>query len=139
MAEMQRAVTLAERRALDSVTSERIKMERLLMEAASVSRVSASISSTSSMGNIKSRKPDLNIMETAVNPERLDKEENTVSERAKHDNVEDNRSSLQSIRQNDVSNAEECVRDLKNKVSSYRNNPNFFKLPDNFVNRYKFT
>jgi hypothetical protein len=126
MVEMQRAVTLAERRALESVASERIKMERLLMEAASVSRVSGSISSTSSMGNIKSRKPDLNILETLVNPERLDKEEKLAIERVKHD--EDNHSSLQGIRQNDVSNVDECVRDSKNKVSSYRNHPNLFSI-----------
>ena len=125
MAEMQRAVTLAERRALDSVTSERIKMERLLMEAASVSRVSGSISSTSSIGNNKPRKPDLSILETSGNPERLDKEEKLLSERVKHDNVEDNHSSLQGIRQNDVSNVDECVREVKNKVSSY---PTLFSI-----------
>lgn len=33
MAELQKAVTLAERRAIDTVAGERIKMERLLIEA----------------------------------------------------------------------------------------------------------
>ena len=116
MAEMQRAVTLAERRALDSVTSERIKMERLLMEAASVSGVSGSISSTSPIGATKSRKPDVNLLETAMNPERLEKDEKLISERVKHDNVEDNVSSLQVTRQNELSNADECAKEVKSKV-----------------------
>ena len=61
MAEMQRAVTLAEKRALDSVTTERIRMERLLLEAASVSGV------TGAMNVVSSRKPEMNILDAAIN------------------------------------------------------------------------
>ena len=84
MAEMQRAVTLAEKRALDSVTTERIRMERLLLEAASVSGV------TGAMNVVSSRKPEMNILDAAMNSDTLAKNEKMISERIKQDTEENN-------------------------------------------------
>ena len=116
MAEMQRAVTLAERRALDSVTCERIKMEKLLLEAASVSGVSGSISPKASLINNTLRKPDINILDAAINSERSTKNEKMNSETMKR-NTEEDSSALQGIRQNENSSTEECLRTGKTKVN----------------------
>ena len=115
MAEMQRAVTLAERRALDSVTNERIKMERLLIEAASMSGVpSGSISSTSSISTSSSRKPDLNILDAAMNSERLNRNDKNILEGVKSSSSEEYSSNLNETKQNESS--EESNRATKNKV-----------------------
>ena len=115
MAEMQRAVTLAERRALDSVTNERIKMERLLIEAASVAGVPAgSISSTSTITTSSSRKPDMNILDAATNAERLPRDEKANPERVKSCNSDEY---LQEMKQNETSNTDETARVAKFKVS----------------------
>ena len=117
MAEMQRAVTLAERRALDSVTNERMKMERLLIEAASVAGVPASsISSTSAIAANSSRKQDMNILDVATNAERLGREEKAKSERVNAGSSDDY---LQEMKQNETSNTDETPRAVKNKVSFY--------------------
>ena len=124
MAEMQRAVTLAERRALDSVTNERMKMERLLIEAASVAGVPAnSISSTSAIAANPSRKQDMNILDVATNAERLGREEKTKSERV---NAGSSDEYLQEMRQNETSNIDETPRAAKNKVSFYDIDFNLF-------------
>ena len=115
MAEMQRAVTVAERRALESVTNERIKMERLLMEAASASGTSASISSTSSGTTNTIRNADINMLDAAINSERLDKNGKMIVDRAKQDN-DDDYATLQGIRQNEDMTSGECGRAVKNKV-----------------------
>ena len=115
MAEMQRAVTLAERRALDSVTNERIKMERLLIEAASMSGVpSGSISSTSSISTSSSRKPDLNILDAAMNSERLNRNDKNILEGVKSSSSEEYSCNLNDTKQNESS--EESNRATKNKV-----------------------
>ena len=115
MAEMQRAVTLAERRALDSVTNERIKMERLLIEAASMSGVpSGSISSTSSISTSSSRKPDINILDAAMNSERLNRSDKNILEGVKSSSSEEYSSNLNETKQNESS--EESNRATKNKV-----------------------
>ena len=117
MAEMQRAVTLAERRALDSVTNERMKMERLLIEAASVAGVPASsISSTSAIAANSSRKQDMNILDVATNAERLGREEKAKLERVNAGSSDDY---LQEMKQNETSNTDETPRAVKNKVSFY--------------------
>ena len=115
MAEMQRAVTLAERRALDSVTNERIKMERLLIEAASMSGVpSGSISSTSSISTSSSRKPDINILDAAMNSERLNRNDKSILEVVKSSSSEEYSCNLNDTKQNESS--EESNRATKNKV-----------------------
>ena len=112
MAEMQRAVTLAERRALDSVTNERIKMERLLIEAASMSGVpSGSISSTSSISTSSSRKPDINILDAAMNSERLNRSDKNILEGVSSEEYSCNSNET---KQNESS--EESNRATKNKV-----------------------
>lgn len=115
MAEMQRAVTLAERRALDSVTNERIKMERLLIEAASMSGVpSGSISSTSSISTSSSRKPDINILDAAMNSERLNRSDKNILEGVKSSSSEEYSCNSNETKQNESS--EEPNRATKNKV-----------------------
>ena len=118
MAEMQRAVTLAERRALDSVTNERIKMERLLIEAASMSGVpSGSISSTSNITTNLSRKQEMNILDAAaINTERLNRNDKNGLEPVKSNTSEDYSANLNDSRQNETSNTEEISRAVKNKV-----------------------
>ena len=118
MAEMQRAVTLAERRALDSVTNERIKMERLLIEAASMSGVpSGSISSTSNITTNLSRKQEMNILDAAaINTERLNRNDKNGLEPVKSNSSEDYSANLNDSRQNETSNTEEISRAVKNKV-----------------------
>ena len=114
MVEMQKAVTLAERRALDSVMSERIKMERLLMEAASVSATSASTISSSSMAN-KTRKVNTTILDSAINSEGLDNNAKMINDYEKQGNHEDF-TSLQSNRENEDINVGDCVVPEKSKV-----------------------
>ena len=109
MAEMQRAVTLAEKRALDSVTTERIRMERLLLEAASVSGV------TGAMNVVSSRKPEMNILDAALNSDSLAKNEKMISERIKQD-TEENTSAFQGMRKNESSITDEAIPTEKNKV-----------------------
>ena len=109
MAEMQRAVTLAEKRALDSVTTERIRMERLLLEAASVSGV------TGAMNVVSSRKPEMNILDAAINCGSLEKNEKMISERIKQD-TEENTSAFRGMRKNESSITEEAIPTEKNKV-----------------------
>ena len=109
MAEMQRAVTLAEKRALDSVTTERIRMERLLLEAASVSGV------TGAMNVVSSRKPEMNILDAAINSGSLEKNEKMISERIKQD-TEENTSAFRGMRKNESSITEEAIPTEKNKV-----------------------
>ena len=109
MAEMQRAVTLAEKRALDSVTTERIRMERLLLEAASVSGV------TGAMNVVSSRKPEMNILDAAINPDSLGKNEKMISERIKQD-TEENTSAFRGMRKNESSITDEAIPTEKNKV-----------------------
>ena len=109
MAEMQRAVTLAEKRALDSVTTERIRMERLLLEAASVSGV------TGAMNVVSSRKPEMNILDAAINCGSLEKNEKMISERIKQD-TEENTNAFQGMRKNESSITEEAIPTEKNKV-----------------------
>ena len=123
MAEMQRAVTLAERRALDSVTNERIKMERLLIEAASMSGVpSGSISSTSNITTNLSRKQEINILDAAaINTERLNRNDKNCLDTVKSNSSEDYSANLNDSRQNETSNAEEISRAVKNKVRSRYN------------------
>ena len=123
MAEMQRAVTLAERRALDSVTNERIKMERLLIEAASMSGVpSGSISSTSNITTNLSRKQEMNILDAAaINTERLNRNDKNRLETVKSNSSEDYSANLNDSRQNETSNTEEISRAVKNKVRSRYN------------------
>ena len=123
MAEMQRAVTLAERRALDSVTNERIKMERLLIEAASMSGVpSGSISSTSNITTNLSRKQEINILDAAtINTERLHRNDKNGLEPVKSNSSEDYSANLNDSRQNETSNTEEISRAAKNKVRSRYN------------------
>ena len=123
MAEMQRAVTLAERRALDSVTNERIKMERLLIEAASMSGVpSGSISSTSNITTNLSRKQEMNILDAAaINTERLNRNDKNCLDTVKSNSSEDYSANLNDSRQNETSNAEEISRAVKNKVRSRYN------------------
>ena len=123
MAEMQRAVTLAERRALDSVTNERIKMERLLIEAASMSGVpSGSISSTSNITTNLSRKQEMNILDAAaINTERLNRNDKNCLETVKLNSSEDYSANLNDSRQNESSNTEEISREVKNKVRSRYN------------------
>ena len=118
MAEMQRAVTLAERRALDSVTNERIKMERLLIEAASMSGVpSGSISSTSNITTNLSRKQEMNILDAAaINTERLNRNDKNGHEPVKSNSSEDYSANLNDSKQNETSNTEEISRAIKNKV-----------------------
>ena len=118
MAEMQRAVTLAERRALDSVTNERIKMERLLIEAASMSGVpSGSISSTSNITTNLSRKQEMNILDaSAINTERLNRNDKNCLEPMKSNSSEDYSANLNDSKQNETSNTEEISRAIKNKV-----------------------
>ena len=114
MVEMQKAVTLAERRALDSVMSERIKMERLLMEAASVSATSASTISSSSMAN-KTRKVNTTILDSAINSEGLENNAKMINDNEKQGNHEDF-TSLQSNRENEDINVGDCVVPEKSKV-----------------------
>ena len=123
MAEMQRAVTLAERRALDSVTNERIKMERLLIEAASMSGVpSGSLTSTSNITTNLSRKQEINILDAAtINTERLNRNDKNGLEPVKSNSSEDYSANLNDSRQNETSNTEEISRVVKNKVSSRYN------------------
>ena len=123
MAEMQRAVTLAERRALDSVANERIKMERLLIEAASMSGVpSGSISSTSNITTNLSRKQEMNILDAAaINTERLNRNDKNCLETVKLNSSEDYSANLNDSRQNESSNTEEISREVKNKVRSRYN------------------
>ena len=109
MAEMQRAVTLAEKRALDSVTTERIRMERLLLEAASVSGV------TGAMNVVSSRKPEMNILDAAMTSDSLAKNEKMISERIKQD-TEENTSAFQGMRKNESSITDESIPTEKNKV-----------------------
>ncbi len=47
MAELQRAVALAERRAIESVAGERIKMERMIMESATAAAAMAATAASS--------------------------------------------------------------------------------------------
>ena len=89
MSEMQKAVTLAERRALDSVASERIKMERLLMEAASVSGTSTSISSTSTAAASTTRNPNMSVLDIAISAEGLNKNNKMISDNAKENHEDD--------------------------------------------------
>ena len=123
MAEMQRAVTLAERRALDSVANERIKMERLLIEAASMSGVpSGSISSTSNITTNLSRKQEMNILDAAaINTERLNRNDKNCLDTVKSNSSEDYSANLNDSRQNETSNDEEISRAVKNKVRSRYN------------------
>ena len=123
MAEMQRAVTLAERRALDSVANERIKMERLLIEAASMSGVpSGSISSTSNITTNLSRKQEMNILDAAaINTERLNRNDKNCLDTVKSNSSEDYSANLNDSRQNESSNTEEISREVKNKVRSRYN------------------
>ena len=123
MAEMQRAVTLAERRALDSVTNERIKMERLLIEAASMSGVpSGSLTSTSNITTNLSRKQEINILDAAtINTERLNRNDKNGLEPVKSNSSEDYSANLNDSRQNETSNTEEISRAVKNKVRSRYN------------------
>ena len=123
MAEMQRAVTLAERRALDSVTNERIKMERLLIEAASMSGVpSGSLTSTSNITTNLSRKQEINILDaTTINTERLNRNDKNGLEPVKSNSSEDYSANLNDSRQNETSNTEEISRAAKNKVRSRYN------------------
>ena len=123
MAEMQRAVTLAERRALDSVTNERIKMERLLIEAASMSGVpSGSLTSTSNITTNLSRKQEINILDAAtINTERLNRNDKNGLEPVKSNSSEDYSANLNDSRQNETSNTEEISRAAKNKVRSRYN------------------
>ena len=109
MAEMQRAVTLAEKRALDSVTTERIRMERLLLEAASVSGAAGA------MNVVSSRKPEMNILDAAINSGSLEKNEKMISERIKQD-TEENTSAFQGMRKNESSITDEAIPTEKNKV-----------------------
>ena len=109
MAEMQRAVTLAEKRALDSVTTERIRMERLLLEAASVSGVAGA------MNVVSSRKPEMTILNAAMNSDSLEKNEKMISERIKQD-TEENASTFQGMRKNESSITDEAIPTEKNKV-----------------------
>ena len=120
MAEMQRAVTLAERRALDSVTNERIKMERLLIEAASMSGVpSGSLTSTSNITTNLSRKQEMNILDAAaINTERLNQNDKNGLEQVKSNSSEDYSANLHDSRQNETSNTEEISKAVKNKVRS---------------------
>ena len=115
MAEMQKAVTLAERRALDSVASERIKMERLLMEAASVSAPSTSISSTSTGAASTRGNPNISILDVAINAEVLNKNNKMISDNAKENSDEDF-SELQGLGGNDDMATDGCTRPIKNKV-----------------------
>ena len=123
MAEMQRAVTLAERRALDSVTNERIKMERLLIEATSMSGVpSGSLTSTSNITTNLSRKQEINILDAAtINTERLNRTDKNGLEPVKSNSSEDYSANLNDSRQNETSNTEEISRAVKNKVRSRYN------------------
>ena len=123
MAEMQRAVTLAERRALDSVTNERIKMERLLIEATSMSGVpSGSLTSTSNITTNLSRKQEINILDAAtINTERLNRNDKNGLEPVKSNSSEDYSANLNDSRQNETSNTEEISRAVKNKVRSRYN------------------
>ena len=109
MAEMQRAVTLAEKRALDSVTTERIRMERLLLEAASVSGVAGA------MNVVSSRKPEMTILNAAMNSDSLEKNEKMISERIKQD-TEENAAAFQGMRKNESSITDEAIPTEKNKV-----------------------
>ena len=109
MAEMQRAVTLAEKRALDSVTTERIRMERLLLEAASVSGVAGA------MNVVSSRKPEMTILNAAMNSDSLEKNEKMISERIKQD-TEENNSAFHGMRKNESSITDEAIPTEKNKV-----------------------
>ena len=109
MAEMQRAVTLAEKRALDSVTTERIRMERLLLEAASVSGAAGA------MNVVSSRKPEMNILDAAINCGSLEKNEKMISERIKQD-TEENTSTFHGMRKNGSSITDEAIPTEKNKV-----------------------
>ena len=109
MAEMQRAVTLAEKRALDSVTTERIRMERLLLEAASVSGAAGA------MNVVSSRKPEMNILDAAINCGSLEKNEKMISERIKQD-TEENTSTFHGMRKNESSITDEATPTEKNKV-----------------------
>ena len=109
MAEMQRAVTLAEKRALDSVTTERIRMERLLLEAASVSGAAGA------MNVVSSRKPEMNILDAAINCGSLEKNEKMISERIKQD-TEENASAFQGMRKNESSITDEAIPTENNKV-----------------------
>ena len=109
MAEMQRAVTLAEKRALDSVTTERIRMERLLLEAASVSGAAGA------MNVVSSRKPEMNILDAAINCGSLEKNEKMISERIKQD-TEENTSTFHGMRKNESSITDEAIPTEKNKV-----------------------
>ena len=120
MAEMQRAVTLVERRALDSVTNERIKMERLLIEAASMSGVpSGSLTSTSNITTNLSRKQEINILDaTTINSERLNRNDKNGLEPVKSNSSEDYSANLNDSRQNETSNTEEISSAVKNKVGS---------------------
>ena len=109
MAEMQRAVTLAEKRALDSVTTERIRMERLLLEAASVSGAAGV------MNVVSSRKSEINILDAAINSGSLEKNEKMISERIKQD-TEENTSAFHEMRKNESSITDEAIPTEKNKV-----------------------
>ena len=109
MAEMQRAVTLAEKRALDSVTTERIRMERLLLEAASVSGAAGA------MNVVSSRKPEMTILDAAMNSGSLEKNEKMISERIKQD-TEENAAAFQGMRKNESSITDEAIPTEKNKV-----------------------
>ena len=109
MAEMQRAVTLAEKRALDSVTTERIRMERLLLEAASVSGAAGV------MNVVSSRKSEINILDAAINSGSLEKNEKMISERIKQD-TEENTTAFHRMRKNESSITDEAIPTEKNKV-----------------------
>ena len=114
MSEMQKAVTLAERRALDSVAGERIKMERLLMEAASVSGASTSISSTSTAAANITRNPNMSVLDVGISGEGLTKN-NKILDNVKENN-EDDFEVLRGIESNDDMATDECVRPVKTKV-----------------------
>ena len=114
MSEMQKAVTLAERRALDSVAGERIKMERLLMEAASVSGASTSISSTSTATASTTRNPNMSVLDVGISAEGLTKN-NKMMGNVKENN-EDDFEVLQGIGSNDDMATGEYIRPVKTKV-----------------------
>ena len=90
-------------------------MERLLIEAASMSGVpSGSISSTSSISTSSSRKPDINILDAAMNSERLNRNDKSILEGVKSSSSEEYSCNLNETKQNESS--EESNRATKNKV-----------------------
>lgn len=53
MAELQRAVAMAERRAIESVAGERIKMERIIRESATAAAAMAATANSTKNGKIE--------------------------------------------------------------------------------------